>query len=104
MYIYKKYMYTHACMHTHALIFNKQVGQGIQTQRYRLSPLFVLDFFRLHHPDLPYVIGGLIQEKITRSLTLFNLPSCRVFFLVIPEILGGVEDLNLSNLLMGNEK
>lgn len=104
--IYIKNIYKHACVYTHkhTLIFNKQVGQGIQTQRRRLSPLFVLNFFRLHHPDLPDVIGGLIQEEITWSLTLFNLPSCNVFFLVVPEILGGVEDLNLSNLLMGNEK
>lgn len=65
---------------THTLIFNKQVGQGIQTQRCRLSPLFVLNFFGLHYPDLPYVIGGLIQEEITWSLTLFNLPSCNGFF------------------------
>lgn len=65
----------------------------------------VLNFFGLHHPDLPYVIGGLIQEEITWSLTLFNLPSCNGFFFhVVPEILGGVKDLNLSNLLMGNEK
>lgn len=90
-------------MHVHTLIFNKQAGQGICTQRCRLSPLFVSNFFRLHHPDLPSVKGGLIQGEITQSLTLFNLPSCSGFFLAVPEILGGVGDLNLSNLLMANE-
>lgn len=91
----------HACAHT--LIFNKQAGQGVCIQRCRLSPLFVSNFFRLHHPDLPSVTVGLIQEEITQSLTLFNLSSCSRFFLAVPEILGGVRDLNLSNLLMANE-
>jgi len=82
MYMYKKYIYTHARvhMHVHMLVFNKQGEQGIQTQRCRLSPLFVLNFFRIYYPDLPYVIGGLIQEERTRSLTHFNLPSCNVCF------------------------
>lgn len=91
----------HACAHT--LLFNKQAGQGVCTQRCRLSPLFVSNFFRLHHPDLPSVLGGLIQGEITQSLTLFNLSSCSGFFLAVPVILGGVGDPNLSNLLMANE-
>lgn len=91
----------HAC--AHMLIFNKQAGQGVCTQRFGLSPLFVSNFFRLHHPDLPSVAGGLIQGEITQSLTLFNLSSCSGFFLTVPEILGGAGDLNLSNLLMANE-
>lgn len=102
VYIYIIYIYKHA--HTHTLIFDKQTGQGIGTQRCRLTPLFVLNFFTLHHLDLPYVVGGLIEKQITWSLTLFNLTSCNVFLLAVPEIHGGVKDLNLSNLLMGNEK
>lgn len=91
----------HAC--AHRLIFNKQAGQGVCTQRCRLSPLFVSNFSRLHHPDLPSVIGGLIQGEITQSLTLFNLSSCSGFFLTVPEMLGGARYLNLSSLLMANE-
>lgn len=45
-----------------------------------------------------------MEKQITWSLTLFNLTSCNVFLLAVPEIRGGVEDLNLSNLLIGNEK
>lgn len=77
------------------LILNKQAGH-LNTKMQAQPSVFwvvVFNFFRLHHPALPYVIGGLIQEETTRSLTLFNLPSCHrggVFFPVVPEILGGV--------------
>lgn len=91
MYIYKNpHIYTHASVRAHTQIFNKQVGQGIQTQRCRLSPLFASNFFRLHHPDLPCVIGRLIQEEITQNLTLLTYHHVIVVsFLVLPEILGG---------------
>lgn len=100
--IYIHNMYIQTRTHTHTDIL--QTGQGVGTQRRRLTPLFVLNFFTLHHLALPYVIGGLMEKQITWSLTLFNLTSCNVFLLAVPEIRGGVEDLNLSNLLIGNEK
>lgn len=56
--------------HWQTLIFNKKVGQGIQTQKRKAQPS-VLNFCRLHHLDLLFVMGGLITGADTTELNPF---------------------------------